>query len=131
MRRGLGAFVAAAAGLESVSRRCCARQIAERALREAFRHGLLASDLLSALKEIAPGQLAANSATPQLQRPRNAQDATPKPPSKETKGPTLRKPNWFFPWGFWSLGVGRFLGVAELRRWALSLTAQVRAVSSR
>jgi GntR family transcriptional regulator len=41
MRRGIGAFVA--------------RQIAERALREAFRHGLLASDLQRALAEIAPG----------------------------------------------------------------------------
>jgi hypothetical protein len=32
-----------------------ARQIAERALREGFRHGILASDLMKALQEIAPG----------------------------------------------------------------------------
>ena len=54
MRRGLGAFVAAAPK-ESRQRPAVARQIAERALREAFRHGLLASDLMKALKEIAPG----------------------------------------------------------------------------
>lgn len=52
MRRGLGAFVSA----RPRERRPdgIARQIAERALREAFRNGLLASDLMSALKEIAP-----------------------------------------------------------------------------
>jgi hypothetical protein len=33
-----------------------ARQIAERMLREGFRHGLLASDLVAALQEIAPGR---------------------------------------------------------------------------
>jgi hypothetical protein len=33
-----------------------ARQIAERMLREGFRHGLLASDLIRALQEIAPGR---------------------------------------------------------------------------
>ena len=33
-----------------------ARQIAERMLREGFRHGLLASDLIAALREIAPGR---------------------------------------------------------------------------
>jgi GntR family transcriptional regulator len=55
MRRGLGAFVAAAAPRESkTASAAVARQIAERALREAFRHGLLASDLMKALKEIAP-----------------------------------------------------------------------------
>ncbi len=55
MRRGLGAFVAAS--LPRDSRRkpeAVARQIAERALREAFRNGLLASDLRHALDEIAP-----------------------------------------------------------------------------
>jgi hypothetical protein len=31
-----------------------ARQIAEKMLREAYRHGLLASDLMTALQEIAP-----------------------------------------------------------------------------
>lgn len=57
MRRGLGAFVAAAPLRESRQKPAAvARQIAERALREAFRHGLLASDLLKALEEIAPGR---------------------------------------------------------------------------
>lgn len=54
MRRGLGAFVAAAPRESRRAPATIARQIAERALREAFRHGLLASDLLRALKEIAP-----------------------------------------------------------------------------
>src|SRR3954469_25823027 len=55
MRRGLGAFVAA--GPPRDPRRkpaMIARQIAERALREAFRQGLLASDLIAALAEISP-----------------------------------------------------------------------------
>jgi GntR family transcriptional regulator len=69
MRRGLGAFVAAAAAPKRQPA-VLARQIAERALREAFRHGLLGSDLLRALQEIAPGQLRSqlhNSATPNPQ----------------------------------------------------------------
>jgi GntR family transcriptional regulator len=56
IRRGLGAFVAAVPKESKRSSAAIARQIAERALREAFRHGLLASDLLKALKEISPGQ---------------------------------------------------------------------------
>ena len=56
MRRGLGAFVAAVAKDSKRSSAATARQIAERALRDAFRHGLLASDLIKALKEISPGQ---------------------------------------------------------------------------
>ena len=56
MRRGLGAFVAAKPRESKRGSQGMARQIAERALREAFRHGLLASDLMSALKEIAPKQ---------------------------------------------------------------------------
>jgi GntR family transcriptional regulator len=56
MRRGLGAFVAAAPREARHKPAAVARQIAERALREAFRHGLLASDLMKALKEIAPGK---------------------------------------------------------------------------
>ena len=55
MRRGLGAFVAAKPREPKRSPQAVARQIAERALREAFREGLLASDVISALKEIAPG----------------------------------------------------------------------------
>ncbi len=54
MRRGLGAFVASAPREPKRAPGALARQIAERALREAFRHGLLASDLIKALKEIAP-----------------------------------------------------------------------------
>jgi GntR family transcriptional regulator len=55
IRRGLGAFVAARPK-ESKRSQSVAREIAERALRDAFRHGLLASDLLKALQEIAPKQ---------------------------------------------------------------------------
>jgi DNA-binding transcriptional regulator YhcF (GntR family) len=54
MRRGLGAFVAAAPRESRHKPAVVARQIAERALREAFRHGLLASDWMKALEEIAP-----------------------------------------------------------------------------
>ena len=54
MRRGLGAFVAAAPRDARHKPDVIARQIAERALREGFRHGLLASDLIRALEEIAP-----------------------------------------------------------------------------
>ena len=54
MRRGLGAFVAHSSRETRHKPAVIARQIAERALREAFRHGLLASDLMQALQEIAP-----------------------------------------------------------------------------
>lgn len=55
VRRGLGTFVATPTGRESHPRQqAVARQIAERMLREAYRHGLLASDLMVALQEIAP-----------------------------------------------------------------------------
>jgi GntR family transcriptional regulator len=54
IRRGLGAFVAAVPRESKRPSTTTARQIAERALRDAFRHGLLASDLIKALKEIAP-----------------------------------------------------------------------------
>src|SRR5258708_35188262 len=54
MRRGLGAFVAAAPKEPRHRPAAVARQIAERALREAFRHGLLASALMKALEAIAP-----------------------------------------------------------------------------
>jgi len=62
MRRGLGAFVAAAPKESRHRPAAVARQIAERALREAFRHGLLASDLMKALEEIAPGSASSTSA---------------------------------------------------------------------
>lgn len=54
MRRGRGAFVAAGAREGRQTPAVLARQVAERALRDAFRHGILASDLIEALKEIAP-----------------------------------------------------------------------------
>jgi len=54
MRRGLGAFVSAKPREPRRGSNAIARQIAERALREAFRNGLLASDLMKALQEIAP-----------------------------------------------------------------------------
>lgn len=54
-RRGLGAFVTAAPQKDPRKKPAIiARQIAEKALREAFRHGLLASDLRKALDEISP-----------------------------------------------------------------------------
>ena len=57
VKRGLGTFVSVlprehGRGKPGV----VARQIAERMLREGFRHGLLASDLIAALQEIAPGR---------------------------------------------------------------------------
>jgi GntR family transcriptional regulator len=57
VRRGLGTFVSAGRPREPRARQVAlARQIAERMLREAYRHGLLASDLRAALDEIAPRQ---------------------------------------------------------------------------
>ena len=54
-RRGRGAFVAATPRRDSRHNpSAIARQIAEQALRDAFRHGLLASDLRKALDEVAP-----------------------------------------------------------------------------
>lgn len=53
MRKGLGAFVAAAPRTARQKPEVMARQIAERALREAFSHGLLASDLKRALDDIS------------------------------------------------------------------------------
>ena len=53
MRKGLGAFVAAVPRSGRQKPEILARQIAERALREAFSHGLLASDLKRALDEIS------------------------------------------------------------------------------
>jgi GntR family transcriptional regulator len=76
MRRGLGAFVAAKPRDSKRASQAVARQIAERALRDAFRHGLLASDLMSALKEIAPG----NAQFHNSQLPINAERSTSKTP---------------------------------------------------
>jgi GntR family transcriptional regulator len=76
MRRGLGAFVAARPRETRRSSQAIARQIAERALREGFREGVLASELISALAEIAP----VNSQRHNAQLPTTAQRATPKTP---------------------------------------------------
>lgn len=55
VRRGVGTFVRRAPRLADASRRgVIARQLAARFLREGFRQGLLASDLLAALREVAP-----------------------------------------------------------------------------
>lgn len=56
VKRGLGTFVAPRAKESGRARpEAIARQLAERMLREGFRQGLLASDLIAALREIAPG----------------------------------------------------------------------------
>lgn len=52
VRRGRGTFVAPARSAKPQGR--TGREIAARALREAYRHGLLASDLVSAIHELAP-----------------------------------------------------------------------------
>jgi GntR family transcriptional regulator len=55
VRRGLGTYVCPPRTRESAGRQMMlARQIAERMLREGYRHGLLASDLMTALQELAP-----------------------------------------------------------------------------
>lgn len=53
VRRGFGTFVSPL-GQTHAKPAQLARQVAERALRDAFRHGLLASDLIAAIREIAP-----------------------------------------------------------------------------
>jgi len=55
VRRGLGTFVSAPKTRDlHVRQQAVARQIAEKMLREGYRQGLLASDLMNALQEIAP-----------------------------------------------------------------------------
>jgi GntR family transcriptional regulator len=55
VRRGLGTFVSAAVKAPGRAQQAAlARRIAEKMLREAFRHGLLASDLIEALRELSP-----------------------------------------------------------------------------
>jgi GntR family transcriptional regulator len=54
VKRGVGTFVASAPRTSTTRQGQIARQLAERMLREGYRHGLLASDLIAALKEIAP-----------------------------------------------------------------------------
>jgi GntR family transcriptional regulator len=57
VKRGQGTFVSAArAGKTELSKQrqaAVARQVAQRALREAYRHGLVASDLIAALKDLS------------------------------------------------------------------------------
>jgi GntR family transcriptional regulator len=54
VKRGLGTYVAVPRREPAARQGAIARQIAERMLREAYRHGILASDLIEALNEIAP-----------------------------------------------------------------------------
>jgi GntR family transcriptional regulator len=54
VKRGVGTFVAEMPRITEARRAVVARQIASRFLREGFRHGLLASDLIAAMEEIAP-----------------------------------------------------------------------------
>lgn len=54
VKRGLGTFVSPAPREIKGRQSTVARQIAERMLREAYRQGILASDLIAALQEIAP-----------------------------------------------------------------------------
>lgn len=54
VKRGLGTFVGTPPRESKARQQALARQIAERMLREGFRHGLLASDLIAALEQIAP-----------------------------------------------------------------------------
>jgi GntR family transcriptional regulator len=54
VKRGIGTFVAARPKEVAGRQSAVARQIAEKMLREGYRHGLLASDLIAALNEIAP-----------------------------------------------------------------------------
>lgn len=54
VKRGLGTFVSPRPREHKGRQQEVARQIAERMLREGYRHGLLASDLMAALEAIAP-----------------------------------------------------------------------------
>ena len=53
VKRGIGTFVTAAPREIKGRQATVARQIAERMLREGYRQGILASDLIAALQEIA------------------------------------------------------------------------------
>ena len=54
VKRGIGTFVATPKNPPAGRQAVVARQFAERMLRDAYRHGILASDLIAALREIAP-----------------------------------------------------------------------------
>ena len=53
-KRGLGTFVSPVPKENRNRQAIAARRIAERMLREGFKHGLLASDLIAALQELSP-----------------------------------------------------------------------------
>jgi GntR family transcriptional regulator len=55
VKRGIGTFVSPRQRPAAGRQAQVARQLAERTLREAYRQGILASDLIAALQEIAPG----------------------------------------------------------------------------
>ena len=59
VKRGIGTFIAVVPREHEIKGRhvTVARQIAERMLREGYRQGILASDLIAALQEIAPKRL--------------------------------------------------------------------------
>ena len=54
VKRGIGTFVSANPPAAPARQAQIARQLAERVLREGYRHGILASDLIAALQEISP-----------------------------------------------------------------------------
>ena len=54
VKRGIGTFVSPIPKTAAGRQAQIARQLAERMLREGYRHGILASDLIAALDEIAP-----------------------------------------------------------------------------
>ena len=54
IKRGIGTFVSPSPKENRQRQAIAARRIAEKMLREGFKHGLLASDLIAALEEIAP-----------------------------------------------------------------------------
>lgn len=56
IKRGVGTFVSPAPKENRQRQAVTARRIAEKMLREGFKHGLLASDLIAALNDIAPGK---------------------------------------------------------------------------
>jgi GntR family transcriptional regulator len=56
IKRGVGTFVSPAPKENRQRQAIAARRIAEKMLREGFKHGLLASDLIAALQEIAPAK---------------------------------------------------------------------------
>ena len=54
IKRGVGTFVSPTPKENRQRQAVAARRIAEKMLREGFKHGLLASDLIAALQEISP-----------------------------------------------------------------------------